>query len=209
MDNRKRKVDFDIHIAAMAQAFVSIALCIPMFLHPSFTEDPIFGTYEFGGLVAAITTGYFVWDLLYCCIYHFDIYGFEYLFHASGALVVFASTFRGFLQPLIPAFLVYELSTPFVNLHWFYTRGPKGFVSDRTFMINGALLMLTFFMARCVWGVYASVKAFQLCLAVRDQLPRFLMPIIFSLNLGFQFLNFFWFYKMVRIAVRKSKSKKE
>lgn len=204
MTNPKRKIDFDIHVVAMVNAIVSILLCIPMFAHPLFTSDPIFGSYDFGALACAITCGYFIWDLLYCCIYHFDLYGVQYLFHAFGALVVFGTTFLGFCQPATPAFLIFELSTPFVNLNWFFTRGPKGSVSDTTYMVNGALLLLTFFLSRCVWGVFASIKLFLRCWSSRDQIHPAFITVVFGLNLGFHYLNFTWFSKMLHIA-RKAK----
>lgn len=203
MKDPKKKLNFDIHFTALVQSIIAVMLSIPMFGHPYFREDPIFGTYDFAGMVAAFTCGYFVWDLLYCCIYRYDLSGFQYLFHGFGALVVFMSTFKGFCQPLIPAFLIFELSTPFVNLHWFYTRGPKGFVSNNVFLLNGLLLISTFFMSRCVWGVYASIKAFKLCMSVRDQLPSLIIPVVFTLNLGFHALNFYWFNKMIKLATRQ------
>ncbi|QOU18981.1 TDA4 [Brettanomyces bruxellensis] len=202
LENKKLKSDFDVHITSFTQAIVAILLCIPMFAHPLFRENPIFGTYDFAGLACALTCGYFIWDLVYCCIYHFDLYGYQYLFHATGSLIVFTTTFRGYCQPLIPAFLIFELSTPFVNLFWFFTRGPKDLINEKAFMINGAFLIITFFLTRCVWGVYASCKAFKMCLTVKDQLPAIFIPLVFGLNVGFNCLNFFWFSKMAKLAKR-------
>ncbi|QPG75970.1 hypothetical protein FOA43_003356 [Brettanomyces nanus] len=203
MQNKKRRLDFDIHIVAMIQSLLAIGLCVPMFAHPLFNTDPIFGTYDFAGFAASLTCGYFVWDLVYCCIFHYDIYGFQYLFHGFGALIVFTSTFAGYCQPLIPAFLIYELSTPFVNLHWFYTRGPKGLVNEKTFLLNGLLLMTTFFLSRCVWGIYVSIKIFRLCMQYKDRMPVLFIPVIFTLNIGFHILNLYWFSKMVLLATRR------
>ncbi|ODV87731.1 hypothetical protein CANARDRAFT_193875 [[Candida] arabinofermentans NRRL YB-2248] len=209
LTNKKRKINFDIHIVAFIQSLVSIGICIPMFNHPMMHSDPVFGSYDFGVFCASITCGYFIWDLFYCCIWHFDLFGFEYLFHAFAALVVFGTSLYPFCLPCVPVFLIFELSSPFVNIHWFLSRVPSGTVSDRFFLINGLLLMTTFFFSRIVWGFYAAVKMFLICYSVKDQLPVYIIPMIFTLNIGLNYLNVVWFTKMVSIASKKMAKTKE
>ncbi|KAG7808572.1 hypothetical protein KL921_003654 [Ogataea angusta] len=201
--NKRRKLNFDIHISAFVQSIISVALCIPMFFHPNFKSDPVFGSYDFAGLTAALTCGYFVWDLLYCCLFHFDMFGLPYLFHAAAALTVFGMTFAGFCQPTIPSFLIFEASTPFVNFYWFASRLPKGTVNETLFMVNGILLIVSFFSCRIVWGIYAAFRTFDVCLKVRDQLPTGVLPIAIGLNIGLNVLNIHWFSKMVLLAYKK------
>ncbi|KAH3663578.1 hypothetical protein OGAPHI_004979 [Ogataea philodendri] len=201
--SKKLKLNFDIHIAALVQSLVSIGLCIPMFGHPLFSSDPVFGSYDFAGFTASVTCGYFIWDLFYCCVYHFDMFGLPYLFHACAALIVFGSTYLPFCQPLIPSFLIFEASTPFVNMYWFFTRLPKGVINDTVFMVNGILLIVSFFLCRIVWGLYAAYRTFSLCFGVTDQLPFGLVPLILVLNFGLNVLNIHWFTKMVTLAYKK------
>jgi hypothetical protein len=197
INDPQAKLNYDIRIVALVQAVASVIFCVPMFLHPMYTEDPVKGTYPFAGFVGAFTVGYFVWDLLYCCVFHFDLFGIEFLFHAFGALTVFGSTFFPFCQPFLCTFLIFELSTPFVQLHWMFTRSPKGMWSDKLITINGLFLIIAFFLVRIIWGVYATIQSFYLCWPERHHYPVWLIPLIFGLNGGFQFLNFMWFSKMI------------
>ncbi|GME77476.1 unnamed protein product [Ambrosiozyma monospora] len=105
---KRLKINFDIHVVAMVQSVTSVILCIPMFFHPMLKENPVMGTYDFAAFVAAFTTGYFIWDLFYCCVLYFDLFGVQFLFHAVAALVVFASTFYPFCAPIIPFFLIFD-----------------------------------------------------------------------------------------------------
>lgn len=200
--DKKTKLNYDIRVVGIVQAILAVCFCIPMFLHPMFTENPIRGTYPFAGFVGSFTVGYFVWDLIYCCVFNFDLYGFEFLFHAFGALIVFGTTFLPFCQPFLCAFLIYELSTPFVQLHWMFTRSPKGMWSDKLITINGLFLIVAFLFVRIIWGVYATIKSIFLCWPQREYYPIWVLPTVYVLNLGFQFLNFMWFSKMIKIATR-------
>ena len=198
----KAKLNYDIRIVGIVQSIMSVTFCIPMFLHPMYLENPITGTYPFAAFVTSFAVGYFLWDLVYCCIWYYEIFGLEYLFHAFGALIVFGLTWIPFCQPFLCAFLIYELSTPFVQLHWMFTRSPKGMWSNTLITINGILLISTFFASRIIWGVIATVKSLIMCWPYRNEYPMWLLPVIYILNLGFQFLNFMWFSKMINMAMR-------
>lgn len=212
ISNPKVKLNYDIRVVGIVQAIMSVFFCIPIFCHPMFSENPVRGSYPFAAFVSAFTVGYFIWDLLYCCIYHYEMFGFEFLFHAFGALIVFGATFLPFCQPYLSAFLIFELSTPFVQFHWMFTRCPQGMWSDKVILINGVCLIVVFFFVRLVWGVYATVKSIFLCWPQREYYPIWLLPTIYLLNGGFQFLNFMWFSKMIKLATKKlsnSDTKKE
>lgn len=195
------KLNFDIRVVCIVQAIMSVLFCIPMFMHPIFKSNPIDGTYDFAGLAASFTIAYFIWDLLYCCLFHYDMFGFEFLFHAFGALYVFGLTLLPFCQPFLCAFLIFEASTTFVQLHWMFTNSPKGMWSDTLITINGIILIVVFFLVRIVWGVYATIYSFFKCLELTDKYPLWLIGSVYILNLGFQFLNFMWFSMMIKAAV--------
>lgn len=210
--NLKTRVNFDIHVTSMVQCVFSVLACVPMFNHPIWKNrlaDPhlaVLGYYPFGGFISAISIGYFVWDL-YVCLRYFKLFGPGFLFHAVAALYVFSACLYPFCLPWIPAFLLFEASTPFVNMNWFASRLPAGTFSDKFVMINGLLLMITFFVVRLVWGIYAVVVVAGDMWQVRQYIAWFLPVSILSLNAILDGLNAFWFYKMVAIAKRKFKGK--
>ncbi|AOA62842.1 hypothetical protein PP7435_CHR2-0167 [Komagataella phaffii CBS 7435] len=205
--SKKQRINFDIHVVALVQSFISILLTLPLFKDPMWKEDPIFGHTPFSNLVSALTAGYFIWDSI-VCIQHFKMFGLGFLLHAFAALYVFMMAFKPFCQPWIPAYLIFELSTPFVNINWFIARLPDGYVSTKFTVINGLLLMVTFFSVRIVWGLYAVVQTFADYWPIRDQVPGWLALPIFALNLLLDVLNMYWFYKMVLIAKKKFKKSK-
>ncbi|KAK6457785.1 TLC domain-containing protein [Scheffersomyces xylosifermentans] len=210
----KIKVNFDIHVVSMIQCVISIAILIPMWNHPNWAnrlEDPITsitGASDYGSLVSAVTAGYFIWDLL-VCFQHFSVFGVGFLFHAFAALYVFCCCLIPFCQPWIPAFLLFELSTPFVNFNWFASRLPAGTFSDRSIVINGLCLLFTFFSVRIVWGLYAVKLVATDMFAAWDETPIVLPITVLSLNVFLNLLNIYWFYKMVAIAKKKIFGKKK
>jgi len=57
------------------------------------------------------------------------------------------------------AFILYELSTPFLNIHWFLDKCNMS--GSRFQLYNGIALLMTFFGSRLVWGTYQSVRIYQ------------------------------------------------
>lgn len=71
--------------------------------------------------------------------------------HTSIALIRL-SLQRPFLAYYGPRFLLWELSTPFLNLNWFFDRTPlKG---TKLHLVNGIALLVSFFSARLIYGSY-------------------------------------------------------
>lgn len=207
---KKTRINFDVHVVSMVQCFISIALLVPMWNHPNWQNrmaDPkssVEGTTQYGALVAAFTVGYFVWDVLVCLIY-FDLFGIGFLGHGIAALYVFSCCLIPYAQPWIPAFLLFELSTPFVNINWFASKLPSGAISTKVFLINGICLLVTFFTVRILWGFYAVTLVARDMYAVWNDNPKFLPVSILLLNIMLDVLNLFWFQKMIKIAMKKAK----
>lgn len=101
------------------------------------------------------------------------------------------------------AFLMWELSTPFVNVRWLLAK--MGRDTSRLYVANGLAMVVVFFLCRNVWGTYCSVRFFQATQAELDS-PR---PGGFSAggiwgyriaNVSLNLLNLYWFTLMVRKA---------
>ncbi|KAI3403883.1 hypothetical protein KGF56_003313 [Candida oxycetoniae] len=193
----------------MVQCYISIALLLVHLNNPHWQNrknDPIgslLGSTPFGSMTCAVTTGYFVWDF-FVCVKHFHLFGIGFLFHAVAAMFAFTCGFIPYCQPWAGAFLTFELSTPFVNINWFASHLPAGTFSEKYIVINGLLLMFVFFAARIVWGFYAVSQMAVDMLASLDRVNKLIPLTILSMNLFLNMLNLFWFYKMVRIAMKKA-----
>lgn len=211
--SRKVRINFDIHVVSMVQCIVSLLLVIPTWNQPSWSYTAtdaagrVLTYYPYGGMVTAVTVGYFVWDLL-VCLQHLQLFGAGFLFHAVAALVVFGGCLSPFCIPWMPAFLLFELSTPFVNINWFASKLPAGTISETVTVVNGIMLLVVFFFVRVVWGIYAVTNAAMDMFAVWDQLFKPLPFTILGLNFLLNLLNIYWFYRMVLIAQKKAKGRK-
>lgn len=70
-----------------------------------------------------------------------------------------ASLQRPFVNFYAPTFILYELSSPFLNIHWFCDK--LNLTGTKIQLYNGILLLFTFFSCRLCWGTYQSVRVFS------------------------------------------------
>ncbi|KAM0322816.1 hypothetical protein ACHAQA_009157 [Verticillium albo-atrum] len=183
------------------------------------------------GMIQALAAGYFLWDLVVTSL-NMDVFGPGTLAHAISALVVFSFGFRPFVNYYAPVFILWELSTPFLNIHWFFDK--LGMTGTKPQLYNGLMLLFTFFSCRLVYGTYQSVKVFGDIWAAMSTspnldlltgtahstdtellrsgvmrfatatstVPTWLAAAYLASNLTLNGLNFYWFVMMIR-AVRK------
>ncbi|KAL8893737.1 MAG: hypothetical protein Q9207_008570, partial [Kuettlingeria erythrocarpa] len=70
---------------------------------------------------------------------------------------------RPFVNFYGPTFILYELSSPFLNFHWFFDK--LQMTGSRAQWYNGILLLASFFCCRLLWGTYQSLRVYQDCWA--------------------------------------------
>lgn len=212
--NKKGRINFDIHIVSSVQCLLSIVLCVPLFLDKTFgatSYGQLFGSDFNHTLVAAVTVGYFIWDFLVCIVY-FDLFGVSFLLHAVTALTVFSITFIPFFQYWIPRFLIFELSTPFVNVNWFINKLPAGTVPTKYSVANGICLLVVFFVVRILWGFLALYRILALLVEhwpALTSLLRIVAIVVLMFNFTLDTLNVFWFKKMFGIAAKMARKSKQ
>lgn len=138
---------------------------------------------------------------------------------------------RPFLNYYASVFILYELSTPFLNIHWFFDK--LEMTGSKAQLYNGIVLLATFFSARLIWGVAQSVIVWYdmyravfvgpnveyMSFTPADEklagtedvmmyakeagpLPIWLAVIYLLSNITLNTLNVIWFGKMIK-AVRK------
>jgi TLC domain len=66
---------------------------------------------------------------------------------------------RPFLNFYGPTFILYELSSPFLNIHWFLDK--LHLTGSKYQWYNGIVLLASFFGCRLVWGTYQSIRVYQ------------------------------------------------
>lgn len=159
---------------------------------------------------------------------------------------------RPFLNYYAPVFVLYELSSPFLNIHWFLDK--VNMTGSRAQWYNGMLLLSVFFCCRLVWGTWQSVVVYkdmwyalqqtwsasasplqtpvnvnaqvflpgrgggicidETCARANAEISRFkdftaegvptwLVVTYVASNLILNFLNYFWFSKMVETVLKR------
>ncbi|KAK4129856.1 DUF887-domain-containing protein [Trichocladium antarcticum] len=157
--NRSKKTSWDAHVVSLTQSLLINGLALwTMFADEERSsmdlEQRVWGYTGASGMVQALACGYFIWDLG-ITVLNLNVFGLGLLAHASSALTVYSFGFRPFLNYYSPVFILYELSTPFLNIHWFFDK--LNMTGSRAQLYNGIALLATFFSCRLVWGTYQSV----------------------------------------------------
>lgn len=200
----KTRVNFDIHVASHVQAVLILVACIPLFGDPILAKDHFTAYTPYSGFVCAIALGYFLWDV-FICIKYYSMFGMGFLVHGLAAFFVFVQSMRPMLLYYCPHFLFFELSTPFLNVNWFASHLPEGTISFTVQKINGLFLLASFFFVRIVWGFYQTFNVgcdFLASSGVDRPYPLWVAVGILLSNTSLNFLNVYWFYKMLRLAKR-------
>ncbi|KAK0511047.1 hypothetical protein JMJ35_006599 [Cladonia borealis] len=159
----KKRISWNVHVTSL---FQSVFICTTA-LWVMWTDEErknmnarerIWGYTGAMGMTQAFAAGYFAWDVL-VSIVHYDVLGPGSLAHAISALIVTNLGFHPFANYYGIAFVLYELSTPFLNFNWFFDK--CNMTGSRLQLCNGILLLLTFFGCRLAWGVYQTTRVYQ------------------------------------------------
>ncbi|PVF99036.1 hypothetical protein CPB86DRAFT_703920 [Serendipita vermifera] len=177
------------HSVALVHAIVIIPLAFQCLNLPALDgpRERAFGWDDKAGFVHAIASGYFLWDI-FDAVAHFESIGF--ILHGIACFTVFSLSYRPFLTYYGPRFLLWELSTPFLNINWFFDR--TGFKGGKIHLINGVSLLISFFSARLIYGTYMSYNFYQTALYNRAEIPAALFWTYAVGNVVLNGLNWFW-----------------
>ena len=98
-------------------------------------------------------------------------------------------------------FILYELSTPFLEIHWYMDK--LGMTGSSAQWVNGIVLVTTFGCSRLLWGTYQSVKMYQNIWEAFNTpgglpVPPWLALAYVVANTTLSGLNFWWFSRMIK-----------
>ncbi|KAF3161930.1 hypothetical protein TWF106_004961 [Orbilia oligospora] len=219
--NKRNRINWDIHVVSLVQStLICIVSLYAMFVDRERSEmdakQRVWGYTGLLGMTQAFGAGYFLWDLMVSTQY-LNIFGPGLLAHAICALCVFSLGFRPFVNYYAPTFLLYELSSPFLNFHWFMDK--LEMTGSTLQLVNGICLLVVFFSCRLVYGTYSSFRVgSDIYLAWQNppldivqqgrSVPAWLALSYVTSNLILHFLNFYWFGKMVDALRRRFDSTK-
>ncbi len=203
------KVDFASHFTSLVQSFIALSTNFPLLWDPTLYDDRVYAYTPYGGFAASIALGYFIWDLFFS-FYYRKIFGIGYVFHGLASSSVFTLGLQPFIMYYGAVFMMFELSTPFVNLNWFFNNMPLNYLPDWLVSANGAFLILIFFLCRIVWGLYNLINIINDFISVKDSLNLWFAAGVLIPNTIINCLCLYWFSYMIKVAYWKlsGKSKK-
>ncbi|RKP20589.1 DUF887 family protein [Rozella allomycis CSF55] len=156
----------------------------------SLDASNIFGYDPFAGNVYGVVCGYFLYDVI-CCIKYFKLFGIGFLIHGVACLIVYLGSFRPFLMYHGGYFLLYESTTPFLNIHWFLHKLGKSGSKEQK--INGVILAVTFLVVRIIFGLYWSIIVIRSIAMNFENIPIEFQFIYLTSNVVLNMLNIYWF----------------
>ena len=154
--------------------------------------------------------GYTVWDLLTILYYRNQWSGFVmYIVHHFGTIGAWgtcAST--GLAHCIAVPSLMMEATGPFVNGRYFLSTA--GLKDTKLYLLNGALMFLSFFGIRIVYNWWIYLLRFWWQRALMWELPTgvvLIFNVLYPVNLSLQMI---WFYKITTgiIAILSGKKKR-
>ncbi|TVY31739.1 putative TLC domain-containing protein [Lachnellula subtilissima] len=197
------KLRWNMHCVSLVQS-ISISvlalwvMCVDQERKTMNLEERLWGYTGAAGMVQALSTG---------CLLTYTL-GFRPVFNYYGCV-----------------FMLYELSTPFLNMHWFFDK--LGMTGSKAQLYNGLALVSVFFSCRLVWGAYSSFNIYkdvwdalhitndtkfdsrpEMMIHGQDRLlPWWLVVLYLGGHVTLQVLNVFWLGRMIA-AIRKRFSPK-
>lgn len=229
--SRRRRLNWDAHVVSFIQSTLINVIAIWVMVvdqerKSMNSEERVWGYTGAAGMVQALAAGYFVWDL-YVTSTNLDVFGLGTLAHAIAALLVYTLGFRPLVNYYGCIFILWELSTPFLNIHWFFDK--VNMTGSSAQLYNGILLLFTFFSARLIYGTYQSfcvfsdmwaavnahpTKTFSQSLVMQYATPESTVPTWLAVsylasNITLNTLNFYWFIMMIRAVLKRFKANEE
>ncbi|KAL6716573.1 hypothetical protein ACLMJK_006140 [Lecanora helva] len=206
----KTKINWDVHFTSLLQScFINTAALTVIWLDGERwawgATERVWGYTGATGMVQGFSAGYFLWDLGMSAK-DVDVHGWGSLVHAASALAVSMLGFRPFCNYYGLNFILYELSTPFLNVHWFMDK--LGMTGSRAQLVNGMALITSFGGSRLVWGTYQSVRMYQDIWTAWQTpgalpVPPWLALAYVISNTTLSVLNFYWFGKMIQALMKR------
>eukprot|EP00842_Homolaphlyctis_polyrhiza_P000131 jgi/Hompol1/1118/HPOL_002643-RA len=201
-----KKGSWGMHIVSMVFSLLVVGLALPVVTTPELAADRVFGRSYYSGLLHAIACGYFLWDI-FISLYYLKESGLGFVLHGVACFTVFVLSYRPFVQYFGAYFLLFEISTIFLNIHWFCDKTDRS--GTRLQWINGVVLLFAFFSVRIVMGFYQSWQFYVACFEQWDNVPKGLFAVYSVANTILCSLNVWWFSRMIKSIVSRFNGKED
>eukprot|EP01023_Acetabularia_acetabulum_P031766 TRINITY_DN29728_c0_g1_i2.p1 TRINITY_DN29728_c0_g1~~TRINITY_DN29728_c0_g1_i2.p1 ORF type:complete len:284 (+),score=27.14 TRINITY_DN29728_c0_g1_i2:42-854(+) len=204
-ENQLDKVisQFSSRVVGAAHNIIQIPLSLYVLQEKKLWENTMHNTSTASEFLVMISCGFFLHDLV-MCLMRVQEDGVQFFLHGLACCTAYTfGCVTGLMHWYGAAFLMWELSTPFLHLRWILYK--LGLQETKIYFWNGVLLFVSFFFARNVFGLWTSKIWFDALIkeVTHPHEGSLKLPILIPLsaaNICLNILNFFWFYKLCRVA---------
>eukprot|EP01026_Neomeris_dumetosa_P037523 TRINITY_DN3040_c0_g1_i7.p3 TRINITY_DN3040_c0_g1~~TRINITY_DN3040_c0_g1_i7.p3 ORF type:complete len:219 (-),score=7.76 TRINITY_DN3040_c0_g1_i7:858-1514(-) len=189
---------------------IQIPLAFIVLSQKELAENTLYGYSLQSELLVAVSAGFFLHDSVMCWI-RLNEEGVAYLVHGISCCYLFI--FLLITQVMHwygAAFLMWELSTPFVHLRWLLYK--FGMEESKIYLGTFAGMFIVFFLSRNVWGTFVQFywlyDVYREIMQPKGQMvSAYVLTFLFVGGTSIGLLNWYWFYKMVNaiynVVIRK------
>ncbi|KAJ1773097.1 hypothetical protein IW140_001061 [Coemansia sp. RSA 1813] len=164
-------------------------------------NNPVHGTDQFAESTYAVTVGYFLWDIIN--IYqNIDINDWQFMMHGITSFGVYILSFSPLLQYYGACFMMFEISTLFLNVH--LTLEELKLQDFILYYINGMALVSSFFFARIVYGTALSINVWKELANSALPINPFAAWFVRIANIALLSLSYYWFSVIVMTAKKNA-----
>ncbi|KAH7104033.1 TLC domain-containing protein [Auriculariales sp. MPI-PUGE-AT-0066] len=188
-------------VNSMVHACAIVPLALAAMQSERLAADKAFGWDPRAGVAVAVACGYFLWDIVHSLTHYTGI---GFVLHGVACFTVFILGFTPFVAYWGVRCLLFEVSTPFLNIQWYLIKA--GLADGILGKVNGLLLLTSFFLARILFGGYIAYGFFTTLSSVADKMPWWYTAVYGVSNVLLNSLNVFWFGKMLAQVGGKSKA---
>lgn len=192
----KARTQWDVHVVSFVHSAVIGPLSLYFWYYGVENIHRALGYDYTVAQIYATSLGYFFWDIYISARYD----GLAFVIHGVLASLGIVCVFRPVLMIDGLSFLTWELSTPFLNIHWFLD---KLFLTGSWMqLVCAVFLLISYVSVRLVLGIFQTFKIISLVWDPANNVPPFQRTLYTVGPIVLDFLNYLWFFKMLR-AVQK------
>ncbi|KAJ1852366.1 hypothetical protein LPJ57_007669 [Coemansia sp. RSA 486] len=202
--NRLNKIErykWCVRLASIAHACYMVTNSLVIIANSKLRSNPLYGYDAVAESAYSITVGYFLWDII-DTYKNIQIAGLGFMAHAIMSFGVYLLSFTPFLQYYGACFMMFEVSTIFLNVHLFLE--DLGLQDAILYFINGMALVSSFFFARIVYGTILSINVWRGIANSEIPINPLITGFIKLANLTLMGLSYYWFSVIIMTAKRNA-----
>ncbi|KAJ2845843.1 hypothetical protein IWW36_004619 [Coemansia brasiliensis] len=199
--NKVERYKWSVRNASSIHAVYMVTKALVIISDSALRKTPVHGVSLYAESSFAVSVGYFLWDIVNTYA-NIDMNGWGFMIHAIMSFSVYLLSFLPLLQYYGACFMMFEVSTIFLNIHLaLEDLGLKEYI---LYYINGMALVSSFFFARIVYGTILSINVWKELANSVVPINPLTANIVRLANMVLMGLSYHWFSVIIMTAKRNA-----